>query len=114
MPLQGQWDRQHTPLRGLGRRERRILVVVLGVLVVAAGATAFAALRTGTRTPAAGCVTVTFASTTGAARIHACGAAARRYCHQAAIRRDPAAGAGRVACRRAHLIPRRDARSPRG
>src|SRR6266699_2554723 len=36
MPLEGQWARQHTPIKALPRRTRRTLVVVAAILALAA------------------------------------------------------------------------------
>jgi hypothetical protein len=51
----------------------------------------------------AGCIEVTFASTTGAAQLHACGAHARQIC-AAPESTGGIAGAVREACRRAGYV----------
>jgi hypothetical protein len=66
------------PLRW-GRREKTAVAAVLSCLALALIALGAYALTSGA--PArADCVDVTFASTLGAARIHACGARARTIC----------------------------------
>jgi hypothetical protein len=95
VPLQGHWERQHAPLRRADRRAvaaaALLVAVVLAWLVLAGGGD-----------PAqAGCVNVTAASTTGGARMHACGADARRWCRSEAGAQDTVARAVRAACRRA-------------
>ena len=58
------------------------MLALLGA-ALAVGAVAVAlvlALHGSSSKPAAGCVDVTIASTTGGARIHACGGRARRLC----------------------------------
>jgi hypothetical protein len=97
VPLEGHWERQQRS--PLGRRERRTLAILAAALVAGTIALVLVlALRGASSTTAAGCVDVTIASTTGGARIHACGARARRLCS------DPAAPAVvRERCRRAGL-----------
>jgi len=75
MPLEGQWARQHSPLR---RRERLTLGITVPTL--AAAATALLFTIHGSAVPAPGCIDATVPSTTGGAAIHACGAQARTLC----------------------------------
>jgi hypothetical protein len=66
------------PLRW-GRREKAAIGVLLGALAAAAIALGVYALTSGS--PARrDCIDVTFASTLGAAKVHACGAQARTAC----------------------------------
>jgi hypothetical protein len=97
VPLEGHWQRQHTPLRSLGRRERRALIAVTLVVLIGAAVALYAALHHGAAKVAAGCVQISAPSTTGGANLHACGADAARWC------RSEAAGdrALLAACRRA-------------
>ena len=85
------------PLRW-GRREKRIVSALVSCVALAAvGLIAFA-LTSGA--PArAGCISVTFASTLGAANVHECGAKARRTCAAPGGYRGVAAQELRVACR---------------
>ena len=101
MPLEGQWERQHTPLRRLGARERRLLIAVTALVVaVAVAAAVHVATRGDTRPALApGCVRVTIASTTGGADARACGRGATLLCRQAANAATPEARALRVQCR---------------
>lgn len=109
MVMQEQSRRLSEPLRW-GPREKTIVAVLLGCVGLAlAGLGAFA-LTSGA--PArVDCVTVTFASTLGAAQIHGCGQQARRICASdtqlAGIRQELLA-----ACRRAGF-PSEPARPPR-
>jgi hypothetical protein len=104
VPLQGHWQRQQASLRGATRRERRVLALVAAALVVVCAAVAWIALASDARTPA-GCVNLTAASTTGGARLHACGAEAARWCRTDAGGRDRVAAALVAACRRAGYRP---------
>ena len=62
-----------------GAREKGIVAALLScVVLVAVGLGAFA-LTSGSKEPK-DCVDITFASTLGAARMHACGARARTLC----------------------------------
>jgi len=81
-----------------GRREKTIVAIMLScVLLGAIGLGAFALTR---GAPArADCISVTFASTLGAAQLHGCGPRARRICAA-----GPSGGITaelRAACRRA-------------
>jgi hypothetical protein len=70
--------RLNEPLRW-GRRERTAVAAVLTCVALALVALGAYALTTGA--PArADCIDVTFASTLGAAKVHACGAKAKRVC----------------------------------
>ena len=82
MPLEGHWNRQQTPLRLIPRRERRTLTVIGAVVaaaILALGAYLLFA-DTSPSGPRAGCVNVTGATSTGGAKIHACGRGASRLC----------------------------------
>jgi hypothetical protein len=62
-----------------GRREKTIVAVLLScLLLIGIGLGAFA-LTSGSKEPK-NCVDITFASTLGAAHIHACGARAKTLC----------------------------------
>jgi hypothetical protein len=98
MPLEGHWQRQQTPLRRLTRRELRTLVTIAAALIaVTVGFALYAVLHT---PPAAraDCIDVTAASTTGAARFHACGNDALRWCREEAGRQTSVAKAMRPRC----------------
>jgi hypothetical protein len=87
------------PLRW-GRREKSIVAVVVSCVVLAViGLVAFG-LTSGA--PArAGCIDVTFASTLGAANVHACGTRARDTCAAPAGFRGAARQELKAACGRA-------------
>jgi hypothetical protein len=103
VPLEGHWHRQHTPLRGITRRERRTLAAVAIVLVVVAAGVLYATLQHGSVKPRAGCVDVVGASSTGAATFHACGPEAARWCREQAARHDTFARRVQAECRRQRL-----------
>ena len=102
MPLEGHWERQHTPLRGMSARERRTAAIVASVLAVAAVAVVlFVVLAdSGSSAPAPGCIRATAASTMGGATVNACGEAAQRWCAVAAREATPLAHAIRPQCAR--------------
>jgi hypothetical protein len=101
MVMVGQHRRLAQPLRW-GRRERLAVGGVLALL--SAGVIAlvvFAAV--GGRSATTGCIDASFASTTGGAHLHACGARARAVCSHTlgGASRDRVAEAVAAACRRA-------------
>jgi len=102
MPLEGQWTRQHTPIKALPRRTRRTLAVVLAILAAATAVTVGLAL-VHSDSASAGCIRVAMPSTMGAGYVHACGAQAERTCAGQLNRSesDPFARAAHAACRRA-------------
>jgi hypothetical protein len=78
MIMENRSKRLSEPLRW-GRREKAIVATLLScLLLVAVGLGAFA-LTSGSREPK-DCVDITFASTLGAAKMHACGARAKTLC----------------------------------
>jgi hypothetical protein len=103
MPLEGHWQRQHASLRSATRRERRVMLIVLGILATAAIAVVVTASWGGAGASTSGCVDVTVPSTTGGASIHACGAQARRFCASADPIPADVVGDVRAACRKAGL-----------
>ena len=78
MIMQDQSRRLSEPL-SWGRRERTAVAAVLACVVLALIALGAYALTSGSK-PRKDCVSVTFASTLGAAELHACGSQARRVC----------------------------------
>src|SRR4051812_35791215 len=104
MPLEGHWERQHTPLRLASSRERRVLAAV--AVLLAAGIVALAVhgiVSSSSPSSPAACVDVTAASTLGGATVHACGPAAARLCRSAGAGSSPLAHALRPQCRRQHM-----------
>ncbi|MEA2522559.1 MAG: hypothetical protein QOI81_2205 [Actinomycetota bacterium] len=98
MPLEGHWERQHTPLRAMGRREVTALAIAVAIVVLV---TVVAVVTSpGSSRAAAGCVDVTVPSTTGAARAHACGVAARRLCASPESKAAATRAELRAQCRR--------------
>jgi hypothetical protein len=98
MIMENQSRRLAEPLRG-GRREKRIIAALLSCVAIVAIALGVFALTSGSREPK-NCVDITFASTLGAARIHACGARAKTLCASPAPSKEIAATLEQ-ACRRA-------------
>jgi hypothetical protein len=91
----------------LTRRDKRGLAIVGGlVLAVCAGVGIWTAVRPGVYGPSHdGCVTVTAASSTGGALVHACGPSAVAMCHAAFSHDDQLSLLTRPQCRRAGLGP---------
>jgi hypothetical protein len=100
MIMQDQSRRLSEPLHW-GRRERTAVAVLLSCVLLAVIGFGAYALTSGS--PArAGCVTVTFASTLGAARLHRCGPPARALCASPNALKS-LAGELSEACRKAGL-----------
>jgi hypothetical protein len=108
MIMIGQSRRLSQPLRW-GRRERVAVVAVLTATVLALAALGVYALTSGSRART-DCITVTFASTVGAAQVHACGERARRTCASGAF--PGITGELRAACARAGFPFRPPLRAP--
>ena len=101
MPLEGHWERQHTPLMAGSARERRSVVIVALVLVLATAAIlAFALTRSSTAS--AGCVDIEVPGVMGATQMHACGDSAARLCESQAggSQSDPFVRAAEKSCGR--------------
>jgi hypothetical protein len=89
----------------MASREKRTLAAV-GVVIVAlfASVGAWSAAHPGSYgTSHAGCVTVTFPSSTGGALVHECGASAQALCRHAFRHHDRLALLTRPQCRQAGL-----------
>jgi hypothetical protein len=98
MIMVGQSKRLREPL---SRRERRWLYsTVAGLLAVVAALAAYGAVA---HDPGAvsghGCISVTFASSTGGATVHECGRAAKQWCRMEAGRHGPVASVAGPQCR---------------
>jgi len=101
VPLEGHWERVHTPLRATSRREVRVLVIVTAVLAVAVVVLLFATLRGGSSEAQPGCVRLTIPSSTGGATLNACGENAAHWCRSIAGREDALGRRAAEQCRRA-------------
>jgi hypothetical protein len=101
VPLEGHWDRQHTPIRRLSRRERRIVLPVTVALALACVAVIVFSLGGSSHSTAAGCVEVVGPSTMGASNYQTCGPQAARFCAAHANGDDGFARAAQQDCRRA-------------
>jgi peptidoglycan/LPS O-acetylase OafA/YrhL len=101
VPLEGQWQRQHSRIRDAPRREVRVLAAVAALVLVAAAVALYASLHHGTPKAAAGCVDIVAPSTTGGATLHACGADAARWCQSQAGQTDRVARVTLAACAQA-------------
>jgi hypothetical protein len=98
-----------TPPTGpLTRGERRAVVIAVAVLtgMIAIGATAWAIVEPGSGSGQSDdiCVSVTMASSMGGGIEHACGQAARDWCHAAYVQQDAHAHAVQVQCRAAGIL----------
>jgi hypothetical protein len=111
MPLEGHWERQQTPLRMPTSRGGQAAVAFAVAVAVAALVLLAYVVVAGSDSPhpAAGCVDVTGASSTGGARVQACGREAERLCATAATSDTPLARALRPQCRR---LPHRAGGAP--
>lgn len=98
MIMVDQSKRLSEPLRW-GSREKTVVAAVLACVVLAVIGLGAFALTSGSREPA-DCVDVTFASTLGAARLHACGGRAKVMCASPRTSKEIAASL-KQACRRA-------------
>jgi hypothetical protein len=107
MPVEGQWERQQTPLRRLTRRERRLLQATAAVLLVATVVVVLIAVLKPEPAVPAGCLQVTAPSTMGAVNVRVCGANVPRFCAQQAGKDDPTARAVQARCRALAVSPRR-------
>jgi hypothetical protein len=98
----------------LTRRDKRGIAIVAGLLlVIAAGVGIWAAVRPGAYGPSRdGCVTVTEASSTGGALVHACGSRAVAMCRTAFAHDDKLSLLTRPQCRLAGLGPASAPASP--
>jgi len=102
MPAEGQWARQHSSLRQLSGRERRLLTAV--VLVAVGGIVALvivASTAGGGSRVGPGCIRATVGGSTGGEVLTACGAAAASICRTQVDGRGPQADVLRDPCRRA-------------
>jgi Mg-chelatase subunit ChlD len=100
---------RHPNRRGesLTPRQKRVFVIVTGVLLAAAAAvSAWAAVSPGSYGRSAnGCVNVVEPSSMGGAIMHQCGGAARTMCRRAYARTDRLALLTRPQCRLAGIAP---------
>jgi hypothetical protein len=78
MIMENRSSRLSEPLRW-GRREKAIVATLLSCLLLGAVGLGAFALTSGSREPK-NCVDITFASTLGAAKMHACGVRAKTLC----------------------------------
>jgi hypothetical protein len=91
------------------------MLIAIGVFlgVIAAGSTAWVMTDHSSTYDRSGdgCVNVTFASSTGGALQHACGAAARDWCRAVYAQHNAHAEAVQAQCRVAGILPQRSAGS---
>lgn len=99
MPVEGQWERQQTPLYRLTRRELRLLQATVAVLLVAAVAAVLVAVLQPAKALPAGCFQVNAPSAVGAVNLRVCGAEIPRLCRQQAGLSDPTARKIQALCR---------------
>jgi hypothetical protein len=84
MPLEGQYERQTTPLYKLSSRELWAAFGALAVTVIAVIAIVAATAGDSNPAPARGCINPTVAGIVGAETINACGGEAAQICSHAA------------------------------
>lgn len=98
MPLEGHFERTHTPLRKLGPRERTVLAA--GVLVSFAAILALILATAGDSRPgpAPGCVSAVVAGRVGGEPVNGCGPKAREICARSANYDNPRARTIGEAC----------------
>jgi hypothetical protein len=85
MPLEGQYERQTTPLYKLTKREIWVGVAILAVtLVTVVGIVAFTGATNSNPPPAIGCINPTVAGIVGAETLNRCGEEAVETCSHAA------------------------------
>lgn len=84
MPLEGQYERQTTPLYKLSKREIWVAVSIVAVtLVTVVTMVAFTGASNSNPAPAIGCINPTVAGIVGAETINACGQEAVDVCAHA-------------------------------
>jgi hypothetical protein len=98
MIMVGQSKRLREPM---SRRQRRTLYATLGgLLAVVVALAAYGAVANDPgATSGHGCVSVTFASSTGGATLHECGRAAEQWCRMESQRHGAVASAAAPQCR---------------
>ncbi len=89
MPLEGHWQRVNTPLRETTGRERRIVAVAAGLLVMAGIAAAIVAIGSSNPSTPAGCIRIEVPSTMGASASTLCGDRAASFCRSPAAHSPP-------------------------
>jgi hypothetical protein len=100
MPLEGHWQKQNTPLRKLGGRERGVGLAVLAVTVVALLAVVGATAGDSNPPTPKGCIRANVAGVVGAETISGCGAEAEAKCAHAALYESPRAHTVVAECER--------------
>jgi hypothetical protein len=104
MPLEGHWQRAHTPLRRLTRRERNAAIAAVVATLAAVFALVLATIGDSRPDPAPGCIYAIVPGVMGATPVDACGARARSLCSTHATLTDPGSRAIQASCRRAGLL----------
>jgi len=77
-----QSKRLSEPVRWTPAGRIAVIVICLGLAAGVIGVGIYAAAGGFSKPKQAGCIELTFASTTGGARLHSCGAAARALCRE--------------------------------
>ena len=104
MPLEGHWQRVHTPLRRLTRRERNVAIAAVVATLAAVVVLVLATIGDSRPDPAPGCIYAIVPGVMGAAPVDACGAQAKKICASHATLTDPGSRAIQASCRRADLL----------
>jgi hypothetical protein len=103
MPLEGQWQRTHTPLRKLTNRERNVAIGAIAVMVIALAAILLVTAGDSRPGPAPGCIETVVAGRVGGEPINGCGAKAEALCARASHFDDPRANKIVETCREAGI-----------
>jgi hypothetical protein len=74
MPLEGHWQRTHTPIRALSPRDTRVLLIAAAIAAVLGLIVVFAAIAGSRPAASAGCKRVIVPMATGGAAIERCSA----------------------------------------
>ena len=106
MPLEGHWGRINTPIRTEGKRNVRIVGVLLAVVVAGVIASVVVGLTQSSPRVVApkGCISVLIAGVMGSERFHPCGHEAAVACRSAVVKHDPASATITAACRKQGLL----------
>jgi hypothetical protein len=104
MPMEGQWERQETPLRSLTRRERYVALGVAALAVLATIALLIATAGDGKEPLAPGCFRAMVPGLVGGYEVSPCGKQARYMCANHTGRHDPTSLSIEEACREAGIL----------
>lgn len=107
MPLEGHWERTHTPVRELGIRELRIVYVV-GAMVAVCAVIGLILILSPQSEPSVspGCIDALVPGIMGGGHVDPCGRRAVRLCASQVGHDDAYARPILASCRKQGLLPR--------